>query len=70
MPTLTPQDLLVTLAAAGALAVLVRPFLPPALGGPRRDADRSPCASCASGAAAKARAGRPADHVSAPGRRS
>jgi hypothetical protein len=49
---------LVTLAAAMAFAVLVRPFLPPRLGGPRRAPDGSPCASCPSGAAAKARTNR------------
>jgi hypothetical protein len=55
MLSLTLQDALVTLAAVAALAVLVRPFLPRRLGGPRRAPDGSPCASCASGTAARTR---------------
>lgn len=54
---MTWQDVVVTLAAVGAVLVLVRPMLPVWLGGPRPSGDRSPCASCASGTAAKVRAG-------------
>jgi hypothetical protein len=45
--TETVQAVVVTLAAAGALAVLVRSYLPARDARPRRSAKASGCASCA-----------------------